>query len=272
MGAVSEPSGIGFDGLRLIDRPWFPYLCTEVENWQWRAEIRHHFNLWVVLGGEGYLDCDEGSYRLHPGLVFVFSPGQRVSAAHYSGRRITRFAAHFWPTQGGVDVPGGLPFPILGREIAETGPLERSIEAIMRQAFAAPGQNALLEARLLLLLRRVCGEREAPLRGALNPAIAAAVRLIREDPAGMGPVDALARRVGMSRSHFDREFSRQVGQPPKRFLLGCRMAEARRLLESTDLRVGEIAERLGYADIYFFSRQFKASFGTSPLGYRSKMS
>jgi len=32
--------------------------------------------------------------------------------------------------------------------------------------------------------------------------------------------------------------------------------------------VGEIAEALGYKDIYFFSRQFKQLVGVSPVQYR----
>ena len=258
-----------FDGVRLLDRPWFPYLCTEVENWQWKATVAGHYNLWVVLSGEGYLNCDESTYRLRPGMFFVFSPGQRIFAAHYSGPRITRFAAHFRPTLSGREVASGLPFPILAREMKSMGRLQRSIEAIMRQAFSGPEQEEALSEQFYRLLLRFCDDRGEKARPALHPAIARAVRRMQRDAATVRTIDELARELGISRSHFDREFSRQVGVAPKRFLLSCRMAAARRLLESTDLRVGEVAGQLGYNDIYFFSRQFKSFFGLSPMRYRS---
>ncbi len=84
-------------------------------------------------------------------------------------------------------------------------------------------------------------------------------------------MDGFARSLGISRSHFDRAFSHLVGKPPKQFLLNCKMIHARRLLESSSLRVGEIAEALGYRDIYFFSRQFKACCGLSPVNYRKSL-
>lgn len=94
---------------------------------------------------------------------------------------------------------------------------------------------------------------------------------MRNDPATVESMDALAKQLNWFRSHFDREFSRQVGQPPKQFLLNCKMIEARRLLESRSLRVGEVAEQLGYRDIYFFSRQFKSHYGLSPVHCRNSL-
>jgi AraC-like DNA-binding protein len=84
-------------------------------------------------------------------------------------------------------------------------------------------------------------------------------------------MDTLARQLGWSRSHFDREFSRHVGKPPNQFLVSCKMIEARRYLESSEMRIGEIADQLGYRDIYFFSRQFKGFFGMSPAAYRQHL-
>lgn len=37
-----------------------------------------------------------------------------------------------------------------------------------------------------------------------------------------------------------------------------------------NLRPGEIAAELDYADIYLFSKQFKKYFGVSPTGYRKR--
>lgn len=269
MTRFTESPGPVFDGVRLVDRPWFPYLCTEVENWQWKATVEGHFNLWMVLAGEGYLNCDESTYRLRPGMFFVFSPGQRIFAAHYSGPRITRFAAHFRPTLAGREVSAGLPFPILAREMKSTGRMQRSVEAIMRQAFSGPEQEEALAERFHRLLVRICDNRGENARTAFHPGVGRAVRRMQRETAGIRTIDELAREIGISRSHFDREFSRQVGVAPKRFLLSCRMAAARRLLESSDLRVGEVAEELGYSDIYFFSRQFKRFFGRSPMRYRT---
>lgn len=121
------------------------------------------------------------------------------------------------------------------------------------------------------LIANACSQEEAQ-AVVIDERVSKAMQVMRSDPAGVESMESLARALNWSRSHFDREFSRQVGQAPKQFLLNCKMIEARRLLESSRLRVGEIAERLGYRDIYFFSRQFKAFYSRSPANYRKSLS
>jgi len=256
-----------FDAVRLEDRPWFPYLCTEVEHWQWETKGDGHFNFWVALSGEGYLTCEGQTFKLQAGMFFVFAPGQRISAAHHSGERVTRFSAHFHPISGGFVLKQVPAFPLLGGKVKSLSLLKRQVDSIMRLAFRREDESALA-GELYRLIARTCLRERTAAGSLLNPRVAEAIRRFREAPAGVESMDALAADLNWSRSHFDREFSKEVGQPPKRFLLQCKMIRARRFLESSSLRVGEIAETLGYRDIYFFSRQFKSFFGCSPAHYR----
>lgn len=253
-----------------MDRPWFPYLCTEVEHWQWETSGEGHYNFWVALSGEGYLSCEGKTFRLKPGMFFIFSPNQSVSATHYSGARITRFSAHFHPRGKGErlkSVPG---LPILGGEVTELAVLKRQIDACMRMAFRREDDAKLVDA-LYSLIAWCSGHGIRAADVLLSPKIAQAIRKFREAPASIGSMNVFAKGLGLSRSHFDREFSRQVGMAPNQFLMNCKMIQARRFLESSRLRVGEIAETLGYKDIYFFSRQFKSFIGCSPMQYRQSL-
>ncbi|MGC4030741.1 MAG: helix-turn-helix transcriptional regulator [Tepidisphaeraceae bacterium] len=62
--------------------------------------------------------------------------------------------------------------------------------------------------------------------------------------------------------------SRQTGQSPHQYVIGLRVATAREMLLKTDLPVKEIARRLGYADVFYFGRQFKRQTGVSPALFR----
>lgn len=260
----------GIEGIELVDRPWFPYLCTEVEHWQWKTAGDEHFNLWMALTGDGYLSCDGATYRIQPGSFFVFSPRQHITAAHYSGPRITRFSAHFFPQQGGRRQESVRGLPLLGGEVQDLALLRRQIDMIMRVALRR-GDDRELAAQLQALLLRLCGGEKAKVGGGLSPCVGEALRIFREDPVSVGSIGSLAARLGTSRSNFDRTFAREVGQAPQKFLINCKMIEARRYLESSHLRIGEIADALGYRDIYFFSRQFKQVVGRSPGRYRREL-
>lgn len=78
----------------------------------------------------------------------------------------------------------------------------------------------------------------------------------------------LARAAGLSFDYFSRCFRRAYGRTPRRWLLERRIEAAMLRLAETELRIGEIADDLGYLDVFLFSRQFKAVAGVSPLAFR----
>jgi AraC-like DNA-binding protein len=86
--------------------------------------------------------------------------------------------------------------------------------------------------------------------------------------AGSVDVDALARKAHISREHFCRVFKARFGQSPMAYKQERRIAAACNLLRSTSLQCKEIANRLGYADMYTFSRAFKKIVGRSPRSFR----
>ncbi len=78
----------------------------------------------------------------------------------------------------------------------------------------------------------------------------------------------LAREVGMSADYFTRVFRDSFGCAPRLWLTRERIRAASRLLAGSDLRIFQIAQRLGYSDVPQFSRQFKAVMGMNPQTYR----
>jgi len=263
-------SSNSFSSIEVVDRPWFPYLCTEVEHWEWKTSGDGHYNFWMALSGEGYLRCENQTFRIHPGCFFIFSPHQNISAAHYSGARITRFSAHFHPVNNQTRLTEVKEFPRLGGEVASLNLAQKQIDVIMRIALRRDG-DAILARKLYEFIMECIGQGHAIPEVALSERVSEALRIFRETPAAVASIAQIARDLGVSRSHFDREFTQQTGQAPKKFLINCKMIEARRYLESSHLRVGEIAEALGYKDIYFFSRQFKQLVGQSPMEYRKEI-
>ena len=82
------------------------------------------------------------------------------------------------------------------------------------------------------------------------------------------PLDALARRAGMSKSTFKRTFTRLFEVSPGQYLLRVRLNAARRLLETTDKLISDIALECGFYDQSHFSRLFQRARGLTPGAYR----
>ncbi len=77
-------------------------------------------------------------------------------------------------------------------------------------------------------------------------------------------VAEVAAALGCSRNHFSQRLKRESGLSAKEFFDRELVESARRYLECSDLAIGEIALRLGFADVFGFDAFFKRCTGSTP--------
>jgi AraC family transcriptional activator FtrA len=82
-------------------------------------------------------------------------------------------------------------------------------------------------------------------------------------------VESLARRARQSPRTFARRFKAATGTTPLQWLLSQRVAQAQRLLETTDLPVELVAQRCGFGSAATLRQHFGRVVGTAPTAYRS---
>src|SRR6202162_5335319 len=82
------------------------------------------------------------------------------------------------------------------------------------------------------------------------------------------PLEAPARRVGMSLRNFVRRFKQATGDNPLTSLQQLRVAAAKRLLEGDHRTMQEISDAVGYQDVAYFRGLFQRHTGVSPSAYR----
>ena len=63
-------------------------------------------------------------------------------------------------------------------------------------------------------------------------------------------------------------FTAQTGGRFVDYVTGVKLMRAAWLLRNTDMKIGEIAGRMDYKDIAYFSKQFKKVFHLTPSEYR----
>ena len=78
----------------------------------------------------------------------------------------------------------------------------------------------------------------------------------------------IAEQAGFSPEYFSRIFSRETGVTFVTYLNNMRMKKAVSLLETTNLKVYEIAEKVGFSSLSYFSTAFKKKFGQNPYEYQ----
>ena len=78
----------------------------------------------------------------------------------------------------------------------------------------------------------------------------------------------LADALCVSLRTLERGLGETLGCTPRQLILAMKMREARRLL-LRGARVGEVADRLGFANVFHFSRRFKAFYHVAPSEVRT---
>ncbi|MEH7226333.1 response regulator [Bacillus sp. JJ1566] len=77
-----------------------------------------------------------------------------------------------------------------------------------------------------------------------------------------------ANHVHMNPSYLSQLFKQQLNQKFVDYVTEIKIQEGKKLLAHTTLRMSEIADRLGYADVAYFSNNFKKITGLSPSDFR----
>ncbi|HUX20392.1 MAG TPA: AraC family transcriptional regulator [Spirochaetia bacterium] len=80
-------------------------------------------------------------------------------------------------------------------------------------------------------------------------------------------LSVLCRKLGVSHNYLSAVFRKETGKIVTDYIRETRVEAAKHLLLTTDLKVYEVSERVGYRSVEHFSRSFRKEIGRSPGDY-----
>lgn len=83
-------------------------------------------------------------------------------------------------------------------------------------------------------------------------------------------LNEVAENIYVSQWHLSKLLNKHTGQNFSELLNGVRIRAAKELLQDPSLRIGDIAEKVGFVDMAHFSRVFKKIVGISANEYRNQ--
>lgn len=134
-----------------------------------------------------------------------------------------------------------------------------------------PGSGAYEKLSAVFAVFDCFDEDSVVLKRGESSRILPAIRYIEEHCTERIYIEEIAKLCFISQSQLRRLFEREVGMSPLEFKNHKRMELAINMLKYTYSRVGEIADSVGFENIYVFSRVFTKHFGMSPLQYRKSL-
>ena len=142
------------------------------------------------------------------------------------------------------------------------GELEASVQKLLHLHPNTPASSKELEEKLVPLNIGAATD---------NRYVKAAIDYISEhynDPDFS--IGVLADKIGVSEGYISRLFKSEADTGINNYLIRCRIRKAMDLLKDPLVKVYEVAEKVGYQDIAYFSNTFKKLVGKSPSEYQQK--
>lgn len=239
--------------------------------WEFKPYRLVDFLVWCVLDGVGTAWIKGREMPLGPGTCLLLEPGSALTATHDPKRRLRVFYMHldFLTAQGRVLTAEEVELPAMPAVVHDLSifePLTRQIVAGHRADTAAGRLKRDCALRLAFL--QIHEAAQAHLTRSDGTKLAAVLLAVNENPGLPWTVPDLAAQSGLSVSQVARRIRELTGRSPREYVIRARVERARRLMEESTMSLKQIAESLGYTDVYFFHRQFKAVAGVTPGHWR----
>ena len=240
------------------------------------ARAHRHDDIEVILplDGSAVLEHAGGRHELTDRSCAVFWAGRPHRVVdHDDGMTVA------WLTVPLVDVLAwSLPTSFTGRMLSgglstfdAPAALEAAMQAWQRDIGASPALThaVRLESHALRLRAASCGGASAPTRSAgVATAMAAYISSRFRDPLRVSDVAAV---VHLHPSTAAATFRRDMGITIGEYLAQCRVAEAQRLLISSDATTSDIAVQSGFGSTSRLYERFLRDTGMPPGAYRRSM-
>jgi YesN/AraC family two-component response regulator len=143
---------------------------------------------------------------------------------------------------------------------ADVDRLNRGVAAILNKGILTRAET-ITRIEAALSRRRALGSGPQQL-------VRRATTFIEEHHAEPITRDDIAQHAAMNPDYLTDCFHREMGITPIVYLNRCRIREAKKLLDTTERSVTEIALGVGYSEVSHFTRVFHREVGVSPRVYR----
>ena len=231
-----------------------------------RGRVLGEWQLVLVEEGRGEAELRGRRFALEAGSLLALPPGVRH---RYRPDPATGWRT-LWIGFGGD----------MASRLAEGGPPVRTASGRLRERFyetvafafanglGRPRATAAALHALAAAVAEDVPDGAAGARTSREDVVRRAQAILAERCAEIVDFEALAGSLGLPYRTFRHLFAAECGVPPHRYQLLVRLKRAKRLLESSDLPVSEIAASLGFRSAWHFAHFFQRETGRSATRWR----
>ena len=230
--------------------------------WNYKNVMSAFTRIYLPKSGEGVVYTDNERIELKPNNVYVIPAYTKFSCE--CEEKLTKIYAHV----SVIKQDGTEAFSNIGRVLSapDVGFTE---ELVRLSEVDAVASLIKIKQKVFEALLYVCDINgiELSSQKKYSALVRNAIEYIRQNLSASLKISDIASMFSVAGVTLQQRFTREVGMPVGKFIDQRLMMEAERELVGGDLNVGEIAEKLGFCDRFYFSRRFSGWYGVSPKKY-----
>jgi len=244
--------------------------------------------LCFVLQGSKRTEVAARVLKALPGHMIVVTRGADLKAVVYADapdrpylalsvwfdpERVARALLRLAPEATTAERAQGLPAFTTTPTAGIVSAVERLLDAAEDPVDRTTIAPLILDELMFRLLRT---DAAGAVRAAMGPPddvarILDVMQFIRDNHTRKLTVSVLAKRAGMSASHFAHRFPRIAQLSPMKYVREVRLERAMTLLGEKGARPSDAATEVGFETAAHFTREFKRRYGVPPSRYRERV-
>lgn len=235
------------------------------ESWRQEPLYASYSRLYYVIDGSGMLVSENEKMPLEPGYVYLAPCGMKCG--FYGTPSVTKVFFHINLSISENEADA---FEEFGHFVRLPRPAS-VLENVKRWYLSEDKYDHLMLKGEIM--RTVCefftkAEEKYGLGRNYSRLVAEAISYIRSHLTANLTVSEISEASLCSKSTLSSLFRKEVGQSVARYIDDLLMSEAQTMLLYSDRSIGDISEKLGFCDQFYFSRWFVKRFNISPKQYR----
>jgi AraC family transcriptional regulator of arabinose operon len=235
----------------------------------WNVEDRliPDYDIWYIKKGRGELFVNGERFSIKPGCMYFFRPGDRISATQNLGQNLSVYYCHFqtdvhWffpqlqVKQGCYVKDLRVEFHLFqGLELQENGHLTPEDQRLMLVMVF----HLLFKAKAMSFYSQSISAQDLP-------RFEKALIFMNDHISETIELSDLEELLGLEKSGVNKVFKSITGMSTMHFFTQLRVNKAKLLLRKS-YSISQVAQDLGYSDLFTFSKVFKRHTGMTPSFY-----
>ena len=249
-------------------------------DYQFPGERHEYFELTYVDTGVMHTEVDGISYTLNEKEMILYGPGQFHNQSTDGKHSVSYVTILFDVANLAPNIPKEWYHSLLNRVFPYTPKIYTLMKTLVQESTTAlPYMDSLMECMVTeLIVRLLQGEYTAPAtpaslarqnyRDELFQKVIDFVESKMYEPLTIADI---CQEFSLSRSSLQLLFKNTVNQSPKKYISDMKLERSCQMLRENKYTVSEIALKLGYSSIHYFSNAFSQKYHVSPSEYAKRI-